>query len=196
MVAPEGDAEVRANIYARIGEVKRGQGKPREAELNYEKALGAAPKHRPSLDALVDLAIAAKEPRRAIEWRRKRLATLEGADERVAELVAIARTQGEELKDARAAAEALEEALVVDRRDRTVLECAAGGVREAAAVAAGRRGAVGDGRPRGRRDRASYSSASLRPTSRLAGFGTRSVGSAFSTARWTTTRRTTGRSTP
>ncbi|HEY8092104.1 MAG TPA: hypothetical protein VIF09_29790 [Polyangiaceae bacterium] len=127
MVAPEGDAHVRAHIYARIGEVKRGQGKPREAELYYEKALGAEPKHRASLDALVDLSIAAKEPRRAIEWRRKRLATLEGADERVAELVAIARAQGEELKDGRAAAEALEQALAIDRRDRTVL----GALREA-----------------------------------------------------------------
>ena len=64
----------------------------------------------------------AKEPRRAIEWRRKRLATLEGADERVAELVAVARIYADELHDARAAAEALEEAHAVDPRDRLVVE--------------------------------------------------------------------------
>ncbi|MGH7297225.1 MAG: tetratricopeptide repeat protein, partial [Polyangiaceae bacterium] len=121
MVAPVGDAGVKANLYARIGEVKRAQGKPREAELNYEKALGADPRHRGALDALVDLALAANEPRRALDWRRKRLATLTASDERIAELVAIARTCSEGLKDARTGAEALEEAHAIDPRDATVL---------------------------------------------------------------------------
>jgi tetratricopeptide (TPR) repeat protein len=122
MVAPQGDAEVRASIYSRIGEVKRAQGKPREAELNFEKALGADPGHRFSLDALVELAMEARETRRIIEWRRKRLAVLVEPGERVTELLAIARTHSEEPADPRAAAEALEEAHSIAPRDRVVFE--------------------------------------------------------------------------
>jgi len=122
MVAPQGDARARASLYVRIGEVKRAQGKPREAESNYEKALGAVPGHREALDALVELAVAAGETRRAIDWRRKRLRSLERQDERVAELRAIALAHGAELNDARAEAEALEEAHGIDPRDRAVLE--------------------------------------------------------------------------
>jgi len=120
MVAPQGDAGVRASIYARIGEVKRGQGKAREAELNFEKALGADPRHRGALDALVDLATEARETRRVIEWRRKRLGALDEPGERVAELLAIARIHS--TGDPRAAAEALEEAHAVDPRDRVVFD--------------------------------------------------------------------------
>jgi tetratricopeptide (TPR) repeat protein len=122
MVAPQGDAQVRASIYARIGEVKRRQGKAREAELNYEKALGADARHRAALDALVELATESKETRRAIDWRRKRLPVLDGPDERVAELLGIARAYDGEMGDARAAAETLEEAHAALPRDRTVLE--------------------------------------------------------------------------
>ncbi|HEY1695282.1 MAG TPA: hypothetical protein VGG39_24105 [Polyangiaceae bacterium] len=122
MVAPQGDAQARASIYARLGQVKLAQEKPREAELNYEKALGADPKHRESLDALVDLSTRAKEWRRAIEWRRKRLTILSGDDERADELRAIGQTQSEELHDSRAAAEALEEAHALAPRDVRVLE--------------------------------------------------------------------------
>jgi tetratricopeptide (TPR) repeat protein len=122
MVAPQGDSEVRAAIYVRIGEVKRAQGKPREAELNFEKALAAHAKHRVALDALVELATEAKETRRAIDWRRKRLAALEQDDERVAELLAIAAIQSGEGGDARAAAETLEQAHTIAPRDRNVVE--------------------------------------------------------------------------
>jgi tetratricopeptide (TPR) repeat protein len=122
MVAPQGDTGVRASIYACIGEVKRAQGKPREAELNFEKALGADARHRGALDALVELATEAKETRRAIEWRRKRLATLDEPGDRVAELLAIARIHATEPGDPRAAAEALEEAHAIDPRDRVVFD--------------------------------------------------------------------------
>lgn len=124
MVAPQPGADdgVRASIYARIGDVKRAQGKPREAELNYEKALASDARHRAALDALVDLATEAKDVRRAVDWRRKRLPVIDGADARVAELLAMARAQQGELGDARAAAETLEEARRVDPRDLAVAE--------------------------------------------------------------------------
>ncbi len=122
MVTPEGDLESRATIYVRLGDVKRAQGKPREAELNYEKALSVETGHRAALDGLIDLAIEAKEPRRAIEWRRKRLVGLETPEEIVAELSVIARVHAEDLGDTRAAAEALEEAHAIAPGNRTVLD--------------------------------------------------------------------------
>ena len=121
MVAAEGEPRVRALLYVHLGEVKRAQGKPREAELNYEKALGMEPAHREALDALVELAIAAGELRREIDWRRRRVRILTRQDERVAELRSIAAAHAA-LNDARGQAEALEEAHTVDPRDRGVLE--------------------------------------------------------------------------
>ncbi len=70
----------------------------------------------------MDLATEAKDARRAIEWRRKRLRSIDGTDAQVAELLAIARALQAELGDARAAAETLEEARRIDPRDRTVAE--------------------------------------------------------------------------
>jgi tetratricopeptide (TPR) repeat protein len=122
MVAPESDLESRATIYARLGDVKRAQGKPREAELNYEKALSVETGHRAALDGLIDLAIEAKEPRRAIEWRRKRLVGLDTPEEIVGELAVIARAHAEDLGDTRAAAEALEEAHAIAPGSRAILD--------------------------------------------------------------------------
>lgn len=122
MVASASDGKALASIYAHIGGIKRAQGKAREAERNFEKACCADPAHRPAIDALVELATEANEIRRAVEWRRKRLAVLEAADDRRAELVAIARALADDLNDPRAAAEALEEAHAADPRNREVVE--------------------------------------------------------------------------
>jgi tetratricopeptide (TPR) repeat protein len=122
MITPESDFESRASVYACIGDVKRAQGKPREAETNYEKALSAEPGHRAALDALVALATEGGEPRRAIEWRRKRLVGLESAKEIVAELLLIASLFEKQLGDVRAAAEALEEAHAITPGERSVVE--------------------------------------------------------------------------
>lgn len=47
----------RAAIYVRIGAIRRGQGKRREAIASYEKALQLAPAHREGLEALLELSI-------------------------------------------------------------------------------------------------------------------------------------------
>ena len=122
MVIPQADVRGRAQVYAAIGDVKRAQGKPREAELNYEKAHAADPSHRPPLDALVQLAADAKEPRRAIDWRKKRIPLLAAAEEKLADILANARSHAEDLGDARAAAEAYEQAHDFDPRSRAALE--------------------------------------------------------------------------
>ncbi|HZU83561.1 MAG TPA: hypothetical protein VE987_11615, partial [Polyangiaceae bacterium] len=96
--------------------------RPREAELNFEKALAVDPTHAAALDALVALATEAHEVRRAIDWRRKRLQTETEPDARVDELLAIAAAHGEQLQDTAAALAALDEALAVAPKSRASLE--------------------------------------------------------------------------
>ena len=122
MVAHPDDKGTRAAIYARIGELKSAQGKQREAELNFEKALAADPMHQAALDALVNLATDSHEVRRAIDLRRKRLAAMSGADERVGELRAIADIYADRMQDNIAAAEALDQAFAIPGKSRAALE--------------------------------------------------------------------------
>jgi tetratricopeptide (TPR) repeat protein len=122
MVAPPGDGPGRALIYARIGALKRAQGKTREAELNFEKALHCDPAHQDALSALVELATESKEVRRVVDLRQNRLRTLTAPDERVAELRAIADIFSEQLGDPRGAADALDQALSVEGKSRGALQ--------------------------------------------------------------------------
>ena len=56
MISTEDHELERASIYTGIAETKRKQGKAREAESNYEKALALMPGYKPALVALVDIA--------------------------------------------------------------------------------------------------------------------------------------------
>ena len=108
MVSTEEEELERATIYTGIAEAKRAQGKAREAESNYEKALGLMPGYKPALVALVDLATEEKDFRR-VALLRKRLADAAIDDDaRVRELKKLAEVQRVELKDSRAAIESLE----------------------------------------------------------------------------------------
>jgi tetratricopeptide (TPR) repeat protein len=120
LVSPDDGASL-ATIYANIGEVKRAQGKPREAELNFEKALAASPGHRRSVEALIDVATAEGDPRRAVEYRLRLLPALPNDAARVRELLKVAELQRVELKDAKAARATLERAREVAPRDGEVL---------------------------------------------------------------------------
>ena len=99
MVCTEDDVLERASIYANVGDVKRTQGKGREAELNFEKALGLMPGYKPALVALVDLAEAEKDYRRAIVQRKRLLAMMDNDDARVSELRRVAALQRDQLSD-------------------------------------------------------------------------------------------------
>jgi tetratricopeptide (TPR) repeat protein len=120
MMVGADDAAARATIYADIGEVKLAQARPREAELNFEKALKALPSHKRSLDALVELAINAKDFKRAIEHRKKRAAAMD-RDGRIEELAHIATIYEEDLKDPRGAIDQLEMALALRPGDLVLL---------------------------------------------------------------------------
>ncbi len=107
------DTSAQASLYANVAEVKLSQGKLREAETNFEKALSAQPKHVRSIDGLIVLATSAKEWDRAVQFRKKRAASMEDEDERVAELVRAADVYEREAQDPKKAAEVLESATFV-----------------------------------------------------------------------------------
>ncbi|HEY4012749.1 MAG TPA: tetratricopeptide repeat protein [Polyangiaceae bacterium] len=121
MVAPAGDAARRANVYARIGDVKRTQGKTREAARYLEKASRSDPTHKGALDGLISLATDAKDMKRVIELRRRRLGMLSAPEERVDELRAIADVLASHLDDPRGASETLDQALSMAQKSRAAL---------------------------------------------------------------------------
>jgi tetratricopeptide (TPR) repeat protein len=110
MLVGEEDKQARATIYADIGEVKLAQSKPREAELNFEKALAVLPSHRRSIERLIAIATEARDLRRAVAFRMKLAMSMSG-DEKSAELVRIAEVLERDLNDPRAALEPIEKAL-------------------------------------------------------------------------------------
>lgn len=117
-VLPKTDADAHASIYASIAEVKLAQDKPREAETNFEKALGAKPKHRRSLDGLITLATDAKEWDRVATFRKKRAEAFDDdPEERVAELCRLADMYETEKKDLKKAAATLEGAVLGTESD-------------------------------------------------------------------------------
>ena len=115
------DSASKASIYASIAEVKLAQGKTREAEMNFEKALGVLPGHPRSLDALVVLATEALDWKRVVEYRRLIVKTREDPRRKAEELCTIATLLETEIKDGKGAAVALEQARAVAPDDVNVL---------------------------------------------------------------------------
>jgi len=121
ILAGNSNAEAQASIYASIAEVKLVQDKKREAESNFEKALGVKPKHLRSIDGLIAIAKSEKDWDRVVTHRKKRVDALDDPDDRCAELCRIADLIEAELKDPKRAAETLETALFYREADIGVL---------------------------------------------------------------------------
>ncbi|CAN5924471.1 hypothetical protein BH11MYX4_BH11MYX4_25660 [soil metagenome] len=119
------DTTSQASLYAYVAEVKLAQGKSREAETNFEKALGVSPKHLRSIDSLIKLAAEASEWSRVALFRKRRAETLDDRDEQTAELCRLADVLEQECGDPPKAVKALEAANVSHPGDtgiRTRLE--------------------------------------------------------------------------
>ena len=121
ILAGNTNSEAQASIYASIAEVKLAQDKKREAESNFEKALGVKPKHLRSIEGLIAIAKGEKEWDRVVTYRKKRVDAIDDPDEKCAELCRIADVIEAELKDAKLAAETLETALFHREADLGVL---------------------------------------------------------------------------
>lgn len=121
MISTEEHELERASIYSGIAETKRKQGKAREAESNYEKALALMPGFKPALVALVDIATDEKDHRRVAQLRKRLVDVAPDDDTRVRELKRLAEVQRTELTDTRAAIESLEKARDLKPDDIEVL---------------------------------------------------------------------------
>lgn len=120
-VLPAEATTVQASIYACIAEVKRAQGKPREAETNYEKALTVNSKHMRSIDGLIRMAAKGKEWDRLVLARRRKVDAFDDPDEKADELCVIADLEERRLKDVDKALATLETAAKLRPNDVGIL---------------------------------------------------------------------------
>jgi golgin subfamily B member 1 len=107
----DGDTAARANVYYKLGCIKREQGQAKQAINNFEKALGVDPTHRPTLEALVALYTGHKDWKQAVAYKRQILDNVLEEDERFTILCDIGDIWNDNDKKPAKAIEALEEAL-------------------------------------------------------------------------------------
>ncbi len=120
-VVPPEAAITQASIYASVAEVKRVQGKTREAETNYEKSLVINPKHLRSIDGLVTLATEASDWARLAAARRRRAEAFEDPDDKASELCIVAEIEEVRLKSVDKALATLEIAAIHRSGDPGIL---------------------------------------------------------------------------
>lgn len=115
------DKVAHASLYASVAEVKVAQGKVREAEASFEKALAVVPGHARSLEGLVRLAEHSGEWQRVVLYRTKRVDAADDPDEACGELCLVADVLDRELGDTKRAVAALERALTLVEEDTRAL---------------------------------------------------------------------------
>ena len=106
----EDETEARADVYYRLGCIKREQGQAKQAINNFEKALSVDAAHRPTLEALVALYTELKDWKQCVAYRRQILDNVFEADERFRMLNEIADVWNDQDKNPGKAIDALEEA--------------------------------------------------------------------------------------
>ena len=106
----EDETESRADVYYRLGCIKREQGQAKQAINNFEKALAVDAAHKPTLEALVSLYTELKDWKQVVAYRRQILDNVFEADERFKMLNEIADVWNDNDKNPGKAIEALEEA--------------------------------------------------------------------------------------
>ncbi len=106
----EDETEARADVYFKLGCIKREQGQAKQAINNFEKALGVDNAHRPTLEALVSLYTDLKDYRQVVAYKRQILDNVFEGAERFRMLQEIADIWNDLDKNPSKAIEALEEA--------------------------------------------------------------------------------------
>jgi tetratricopeptide (TPR) repeat protein len=106
----EGETTARADVYYRLGCIKREQNQQKQAINNFEKALSVDPSHRPTLEALVALYADLKDWKQVVAYKRQVLDNVLEGDERFRMLNEIADVWSDQDRNALRAIEALEEA--------------------------------------------------------------------------------------
>ena len=117
----EEESDERAEVYFKLGSIKRAQGQAKQAISNYDKALQLVSGHRPSLDALVGLYAEAKDYKQVAEYKRQILDNVIDGDERYRMLHEIADVWADQEKNPAKAIDALEEARDIRPDDHKLL---------------------------------------------------------------------------
>lgn len=120
-VVPQEAVITQASIYASVAEVKALQGKPREAETNFEKALVINPRHMRSIDGLIALATEQKDWARLAVAHRRRADALDDPEDKASELCIVADVEEMKLKSVEKALATLEIASVHRPHDVGIL---------------------------------------------------------------------------
>ncbi|MBI5535063.1 MAG: tetratricopeptide repeat protein [Deltaproteobacteria bacterium] len=107
----EDQREDRANVYHKLGRIKRAQGQLKQAINNFEKALAIDDAHRPTLEAMVEIYAELKDWKQVCAYKRQILDNVMDGDERFLMLNEIGDTWAEKEKNLPKAIETLEEAL-------------------------------------------------------------------------------------
>ncbi len=122
MLTVDDDVLDRAGIYVALGDLKRAQGKLREADSNFEKALALMPAYAAAIRAIVEMAEAGADWKRAVTYRGRLAEATSDPTAKAAEYKAIAAILGDRNNDVRGAVEALEKARDSAPADRALLE--------------------------------------------------------------------------
>ena len=107
----EDDREERANVYFKLGCVKREQGQVKQAVNNFEKALAIDDAHRPTLEAMVDIYAGLSDWKQVCAYKRQILDNVFEADERFLMLNDVGDIWSDKENNLPKAIETLEEAL-------------------------------------------------------------------------------------
>src|SRR5262249_26455421 len=106
----EDETEERANVYFKLGCIKKEQGQPKQAINNFEKALGVDSSHRNTLEALVGIYTDLKDWKQVVGYKRQILDSVVEGEERFKILCDIAEIWQDNDKNPTKAIEALEDA--------------------------------------------------------------------------------------
>ncbi|HMI87746.1 MAG TPA: tetratricopeptide repeat protein [Polyangiaceae bacterium] len=116
----EADVDARANVYFKLGAIKKEQGQAKQAINNFEKAL-AVKTHRPSLEALIDVYTGLKDFKQVCAYKRQILDDVDDVGERFKLLVEIGDTWADKEKNPLKAIETYEEALELEPKNHVLL---------------------------------------------------------------------------
>ncbi|MBX3229294.1 MAG: tetratricopeptide repeat protein [Labilithrix sp.] len=117
----EDQTEERADVYSKLGAIKREQGQAKQAINNFEKALGVDASHRPTLEAMVGIYTDLKDWKQVVHYKRQILDSIVDGDERFKVLQDIADIWQDNDKNPAKAIEALEDAKDLQPDNRPLL---------------------------------------------------------------------------
>jgi golgin subfamily B member 1 len=117
----EDETAERADVYYKLGCIKREQGQAKQAINNFEKALGVDGSHRPTLEALVGIYTDLKDWKQVVAYKRSILDGIVDGEERFKVLVEIADIWQDQDKNPVKAIEALEDAKDLQPENRPLL---------------------------------------------------------------------------